>query len=138
MRGRRRSEASKARDHLVEDQQDVMFSRDRLKSLKISCGRNENASRAGNRLDDHRRNCLRAVFVDDLFELIGETCSRCRQATSERLVVWTDSVTEMPDARERRKTSTIVLDSAHRNAAKSDAMVAAATSDQPGPLWKAS
>ena len=128
-RARQRAGAAEARDDLVEDQQDVVRGADLAQALQIALRRHDDARRARERLDDHRRDVRRVVQRDQVEQAIGQLGAVFRHAARERVLrelrvrqeIGVDALAEQLAVRP---------DAADRDAAEVHAVVALLAADQ--------
>ena len=64
--------AAEAADHLVDDEQDVVFLQDRLHAVEVSRGRHDHAAGAHHRLGEERGDRIGSFAQDQLLEIRGE------------------------------------------------------------------
>ncbi len=105
--------AAEAGDHLVEHQQDTVLVADFPQPLEIALGRNENAGRSGDRLDEARGDVLRAVEIDEALQVVGEI-GAVRALAGRKAVLGQVRVAHVRDARKRRAEAAAVVDQARQ------------------------
>ena len=132
LRGERLAQTAEAADHFVENEQDAVLRTDVAQLLQIALRRDEDAARARDRLDDHRRDVGGIVQGDDaLLELVGELGARGRAPAREctREVV---CVAQVVGASEQQPSVGLAVDrhARHRHAADVDAVVALLPADE--------
>src|SRR5262249_1323447 len=126
------AEAAEAGDHLIENEKDAVLGADFPQLLQIAFGRDEDAGRASDGLDDDGGNGRGVVESDDALELVGEMAAPGRLPGAEGFVLEVVGVRQMIHAvKERAEKFAIVDDSADGDAAESDAVIAALAPDQP-------
>ena len=129
-----RAEPAEAGDDLVEDQEHAVFVADRPQALEVALGRDQDAGRAGYRLDDDGGDGRGIVEQDHPLEVLGELDSMRRLAAREGIAGEVVGVADMVDAREERAEHLAVGDdAADRDAAEIDAVIAPLAADQAEP-----
>ena len=101
--------------------------------LEIALGRHQHAGRAGDRLDDHGGDGRGIVQRDDALELVGELRAPCSGWPREKALAQVMGVRQMIDAGSRLpKSLAVARDAADRDAAETDAVIAALAADEAG------
>ena len=102
--------APEAGHHLVGDHEDPVPVADLAHALQVPVGRDEDAVRAGHRLEDEGRDGLRPLELDDLLEVRECLLARC---PVPRAMPWYGSVTRMtpgmPGSAAQRRGSPVRL-----------------------------
>ena len=78
-----RAKPAKSADDLIKDKQKAVLDADRLEPFEIALGRNQNASRAGHGLNDHRGDGVGAMQRDQPFEIVRKLRAIRRLALGE-------------------------------------------------------
>ncbi len=129
-----RAQTAESRDHLVEDQKELVLVADLAKPLEVSLRRDEDSRRPRDRLDDDGGDGRFVVQRDDRFEGVREMSAPLRLPAAEGVVREIVRMGQMVDAgEERSKEFPIVRNSPDGDASESDSVVAAFPSDQPLP-----
>ena len=68
------AQTSESRNALVEDQQNAVFVANRPQPLEIALGRDNDARRTLDRLDDDGRDVRRVVQCNDTFQIVRKVC----------------------------------------------------------------
>ena len=122
--------AAEAGDHFVEDEQDAVLVADLAQPRQIALRRHQAAGRAGDRLDEARRDVLGAVQVDEAHEVLGEL-DAVRAFARREAVLRDVRVPHVRNARQRRAEPAAVVDHARqRHAAEVDAVIGALARDE--------
>ena len=79
--------AAEAGHHLVEDQQDPVAVADLADRLQVAVGRQDDPVRPGDRLEDDRRDRVRALVLEDLLEVRRARADRARIGVARRAAV---------------------------------------------------
>src|SRR3990170_3833366 len=127
----RRAKSPKGGDDLIEDEQDVVLGTDRGEALQVTFGRDENAGRAGDGLDDDGGDGRGVVQRHETLEIVGKLGAMLGLAAAEGVAVPVVGVANMVDAGEKgAEPLAVVGDAADRGAAEIDAVIAALATDQ--------
>ena len=130
-----RAEAAEPGDHLVEDEQYAVAVADRAQALQIPLRRNQHAGGAGHGLDDDGGDGARAIERDQVFQRVGALGAPCGLAAAEGVALRRVGVREMGNVAEQvAELPPVVGDAADRQAAETDAVIAARPADQHGAL----
>ena len=132
LRRKGRADPAKARDHLVEDEEDVVFGTDGAQALQVPLRRGKDAGRPGHRLDDHRGDGGGVVQGDDLFQRVGVLGPMLGQALGEGVAGKVVGVRQVVHLQQVVEVHPVLGQAPHGDAAKIDAVIAPLAPDQPG------
>jgi hypothetical protein len=119
------SGAAEAGDHLVEDQQDPVPVADLAESLQVPPGRDQDSGRAGDRLDEARRDGVAPVEFGEALEILSEIFAMLALPRREAVLL-EPGVAHVRDSRQAGAEALAVLHHpAQRDAADVDPVVAA-------------
>src|SRR6185312_14612151 len=118
-------------DDLVEDEQDVVLGADRREALEVALGRNQDAGRARDRLDDDSGDGRGIVQRHETLKIVGKLGAILGLAAAEGVTGQVVGMAKMVDAGEKSaEPLAVVGDAADRGATEVDAVIAALAADQ--------
>ena len=131
-RGRGAADAAERRDDFVEDQDDAVAVANFAQPPKIVHGRDQDARRSCHWLDDHRRDRVGAVQVDQPLEVVGQLGAVRGKTAREGVAADIVGVTQMIDAGKPAAERPAIVDQPpDADPAEAGAMIAALAPDQP-------
>ena len=122
--------AAETGDDLIEDQEDTVLVADGAQALQITLWRHQHAGRPGDRFDDAGGDGFRAMQGDQTFQVVRKLGAVLGLALHEAVLRRIMGVTQVVCG-DLRENTTVVDEAAHGDAAETDAMITALTTDQP-------